>query len=673
LSKTSLSRASIGLKIAALAAVYVAAAKLGIELPVAHGVITPVWAPTGIALAVLFVFGIRLWPGVALGAFIANATSDVSIGIAAGIAIGNTLEAVVGAWLLKKSGFDERMGRVRDVIALVAAAVASTTISATNGITTLWLGDVITLSAYWSDWFLWWFGDAMGDLLVAPALFVWFAHARGRMRTKTGIEAWAAAGAIAATSLVVFLGGRWRYPYLLFPLLMWAALRFRQLGSATAMLIVGGIGIWGTVEGSIAIGGASATQSVQILQGLVAVVGVSLYVVAASVSERDAARRSLEKANAGLADAQVLAHIGSWEWDIAQNRVSWSDEMYRIYGYDGKQEGLTFERALERVAPDDVVKIENNVKEALASGRDQELAPIQYRVIWPDGSEHVLRGKGVVSFEASRPARMVGTVEDVTEAVVAEKAITQALERERTAVAQLRELDHAKNTFISAIAHDLRSPLAAIAGLSRSLMQLLHLPEDQIIDILDKIGKNALRAAKIVADLLDVDRLSRGAIKPSRTATDVSDILIQAAGALASEERQVHIEAPSGTAWIDQGLVRSIVDNLLINAVSHTPPDTEIWIKLAIEPDSVVIAVEDAGRGVPDEYKASIFEAFQRGSSEPVGGTGLGLYLVAQFARLHDGKAWVEDRPGGGAIFKVLLPSRPESTSELREEGAALS
>ena len=125
---------------ATLFVAYVAAAKLGIELSVAHGVISPVWAPTGIALAALVLYGPRLWPAVALGAFVANVSSGAAPVDAAFIAVGNTLEAVVGSVLLLRVGFRPALDRVRDVFALIVfGALLSTAISATNGVTTLWI------------------------------------------------------------------------------------------------------------------------------------------------------------------------------------------------------------------------------------------------------------------------------------------------------------------------------------------------------------------------------------------------------------------------------------------------------------------------------------------------------------------------------------------------------
>src|SRR5437867_1610328 len=204
-------RASTWVQVAALTALYFATAKLGIDLKVAHGVVTPVWAPTGISLVALVLFGNRLWPGVALGAFLANASSHVSVPAAMGIATGNTLEALLGAYLLVRvAGFRTSLGRVQDVLALMLlGALVSTTVSATIGTTTLWLSGNIDLSAYRETWLLWWFGDAVADMIVAPLLFCWLARDVPAIRRSMRFEALTLLFVLVVGSRVLFSGDRW--------------------------------------------------------------------------------------------------------------------------------------------------------------------------------------------------------------------------------------------------------------------------------------------------------------------------------------------------------------------------------------------------------------------------------------------------------------------------------
>jgi integral membrane sensor domain MASE1 len=219
----------------ALALVYFGSAKLGLQLAFSNESVTAIWPPTGIALAVLVLWGRGLWPGVLLGAFLANVTTDVPVYTAAGIAVGNTLEAVVGAWLLERVGFRPTLLRLRDLFALVVlGAVISTAVSATIGLAALSVGDSLSESAL-TTWRLWWLGDMGGDLLVASAIFVLVTHWPYRDLPGSAVEAVALMVALVGIELVVFTND---VPavYLAFPIIVWAALRFLQPGATLAAL-----------------------------------------------------------------------------------------------------------------------------------------------------------------------------------------------------------------------------------------------------------------------------------------------------------------------------------------------------------------------------------------------------------------------------------------------------
>lgn len=654
-------------QIAILAGLYLGAARIGLDLPVADGVITPVWIPTGIALAALLLFGYRLWPGVAIGAFAANAI-DLPIETAAGIALGNTLEAVVATYLLRRIGFDTALERTRDVLAFgLVGAVIATGVAATNGVTFLYLAGIRSDAEIASAWLLWWFGDLIGALIVAPALMVWHKQWRSR-RSVNLLEAGVLTAALGGAAAVVFLGGRWQYPYVLFPLLIWAALRLRQLGAATAVLIIGVIGTVGTLGGSVPIGGATETQSVQLLQGLIAIVGFGALMMAASVTERETARRELDEAHASLAEAQSLAHFGSWSWDIPANHVTWSDEMYRIYGYEPQQFPITFEKAMERVPTEDAARIQAMLEGEFKVGKDHKNPDIEYRVVLPDGTERILVGKGVLYFSPEgQPLRLVGTVQDVTEALKAQNEMSEAFLRERETADRLRELDNIKNTFMSAVSHDLRSPLTTITALADVIVKRAgELPKEELIDALSRISGSAARANRVLTNILDVDRLSRGGIAAARGEVDLADLCARVAYGMEADGHQIALPDETVRAWVDEGLVERIIENLLNNAVRHSGSRKTVEVRFEERSDGVVLVVEDSGKGVPDGLKKAIFEAFHRGNAT-ASGTGVGLFLVAQFAALHGGRAWVEDRTGGGASFRVLFPKQTEI------EGAAVS
>jgi integral membrane sensor domain MASE1 len=160
-------------KVGAVIVLYYAFAKAGLSLAFANTSVTAVWPPTGLALAAVLLFGFRIWPAVALGAFLANITTQGSLGAVLGIVTGNTGEALLGAYLLHRAHFRLTLDRIRDVLSLATlAALVSTTISATVGVTTLWLDGLLSPGTFGSVWRTWWLGDAGGDLIVAPALLV---------------------------------------------------------------------------------------------------------------------------------------------------------------------------------------------------------------------------------------------------------------------------------------------------------------------------------------------------------------------------------------------------------------------------------------------------------------------------------------------------------------------
>ena len=346
--------------------VYFAAAKLGLSMAFVAEQVTPVWPPTGIALALVLLFGWPVVPGIALGAFAANATTNEPIATATGIAIGNTLEAVIGAQLLHAVGFRVSLERLRDVLALVAlSAGVSTTVSATIGVTSLCLGGVQTWSVAPTLWWVWWLGDAMGALVVAPPLLAWAAGDRARVESRAG-EAGILALTVAAVGLIAFAsplgmrGGGYPLHYTIFPVVVWAALRFRQVGAATVTLVASGIAIWSTVHGQGPFAMAATHESLIMLQLFLAVVAVTGLLLAAAISERDlAARRAadeyaaLRASEARLRLALDVGRMGVWEWNIARAAVECSDNLEAIYGFAPGEFDGTFEGFWKRVHPDD--------------------------------------------------------------------------------------------------------------------------------------------------------------------------------------------------------------------------------------------------------------------------------------------------------------------------------
>jgi PAS domain S-box-containing protein len=286
---------------------------------------------------------------------------------------------------------------------------------------------------------------------------------------------------------------------------------------------------------------------------------------------------------------------------------------------------------------------------------------MEYRMVHKDGRIVWVHDEATVVRDAQgRPRFWQGFMLDITERREAEERLEMALEVEREATRRLRSLDDMKNTFLQAVSHDLRTPLAAILGLAVTLERSeIDLPAEETRDLARRIAANARKLDRLVTDLLDLDRLARGIVAPKLHATDVAALVARVVtdSELTAQDR-VTLDAAQIVLSVDAAKVERIVENLLSNTLRHTPPGTRVWVRVVRTDKGALVVVEDDGPGVAEEMRETIFEPFRQGPDAPEHspGVGVGLSLVRRFAELHGGRAWVEERPGGGASFRVYLP-----------------
>jgi PAS domain S-box-containing protein len=312
---------------------------------------------------------------------------------------------------------------------------------------------------------------------------------------------------------------------------------------------------------------------------------------------------------------------------------------------------------LSRVHEDDRARVEAADARSGATG---EPFAAEYRITAADGRVVWFHDESaLVRDDDGRPLFWQGVMLDVTEERRALE-LEDALVSERAESDALRQMDELKNTFLQAVSHDLRTPLAAILGLAVTLERRdIELSGDEARDLAGRIAANARKLDRIVNDLLDLDRIGRGIVQPNAVETDVGELVerIVAESDLA-RARQVAVEVEHAIAEIDPPKVERIIENLLANTARHTPTRARVWVRVHEEDEGVTIVVEDDGPGIPADLRESVFEPFNRGDATPErgAGVGIGLALVARFAALHGGRAWVEEREGGGASFRVWLP-----------------
>jgi diguanylate cyclase (GGDEF)-like protein/PAS domain S-box-containing protein len=321
--------------ISSIAVVYLAAAKFGLTMAFTAAQVSLVWPPTGLALSALLLFGVELWPGILIGAFLANVTSHEPILVALAIAAGNTCEAVLAVRLLRRfAGLDQTLDIFRQAVGVIVfGAGVSTLVSATVGVLSLCVGGVQPWTAFGALWRTWWLGDATADLLIVPAVLTWHAW-RHASRHRVGEAALILAG-LALTSAGVFVGPfsdvtATHHPlaFIVFPFLIWAATRFGAAGAAASAIVTSSIAVWGAVHGLGPYASGSVADHLMLVQLFMTVVAITGLLLGSTMSERTLVLRRRDAAHAVtgvLADAatpeEAIARIidvinADLDWDV---------------------------------------------------------------------------------------------------------------------------------------------------------------------------------------------------------------------------------------------------------------------------------------------------------------------------------------------------------------------
>jgi signal transduction histidine kinase/integral membrane sensor domain MASE1 len=697
---------------AALSVTYVLTATFGFGYAFVAEQVTTVWVPTGLAQAALLLRGRRLWPAVWLGAFAANASTAAPIWTAFPIATGNTLEAVVAAWLLSRlAGFDPALRRTRDTLAfIVVAAGLGPVISATCGVLTLCAAGIQTWSSFWPLWFAWFLGDATGALIVGPAILT---IVRG-VADRT-VRSWLETGLIVGATLVVTLAvfGGWIGPtsghpleYVIFPFLITAAFRQGQPATALVVLLAAATAIAHTAAGSGPFADREPHESLVLLQVFMAIVAGTGLLLAAAITERQTSERrraaahavstalatadSLEEAARtmlpgmcrGLGweygavwiidpDGTALRCLAAWPPDSHFARTGTSHLFTPGLGLPGRVWASVQPAWIENVQHDD-----NFPRAALARE-----AGLQSAFAFPiTVGTDVFGVIELFTRPALRPdadllatmATMGGqlgqfVVRKRVEAAVVEgqREREELLQRELAARRDAEAANRAKDEFLATLSHELRTPLNAIVGWTRMLL-------DGTVDdghrrrALEVIERNAKLQAQLVADILDVSGIITGGLKLNPAPMDPVTVIAAALDALrpAADAKGLLLTTDLSAEPIlingDAQRLQQVVWNLVANAIKFTPTGGRVDVVLRAPDGAVVLLVHDTGAGIEPDFLPHVFERFRQGDgsvSRLHGGLGLGLAIVRHLVELHGGTVRAESAGAGqGATFVVSLP-----------------
>ena len=671
--------------LAVLAGAYFAAGRLGLSLAFVNESATAIWPPSGIAIAACLIWGPQVWPGVLAGAFFVNLANTGAPLAALLIAGGNTSEALAAGLLVRRfAGGAAVFDETKRILLYAVAAAAAASIAATVGLLALVATGLAAQSDLRITWITWWAGDLAGALLVTPLLITWTARPLTRWPWTRHLEAallFALLGAICYAVFGPTAAGTRNYPlmFAVLPPLLWAALRLGQRAATGALLVTAVAAIAGTLQGYGPFARQSPNESLLLLQAYLCVKMITMLSLAAEAGARREAERRLRDLNAELAsrvehrsrelerlhsrlvEAQHVAHIGSWEWDVAANTIWWSDEMYRLYGLPVGSP-ITYERFLEAVHPDDRPMVNEVVSR---SGRSGEPFTFEHGVITPGGVERVLLAQGhVVLDPQGRSLRMLGVGHDVTERKRAEEERLQ-LAREQAARREAEEASRLKDNFLATLSHELRTPLNTIVGWAQLLKQ--QQPDEALRRrAVDAIQRNVAIQAQLVSDILDISRINSGAAitlenRPLMIASVVDAAAEIVRPVLDAKRIELALAIPDSTSVVgDPQRLQQVFWNVLSNAAKFVPSGGHIRVSAAMHSGNVRVRVEDNGPGIDEAFLPRIFEQFTQADSSltrEFGGLGLGLAISRNFVQLHGGTISAANRPEGGAVFTVELPA----------------
>lgn len=656
---------------ALLVVAYFTLARLGLQFAYIQGMATLIWMPTGLSLAAVLLGGYRLLPGVALGAFATCLASPIPLWVCFSTSIGNTLEAFLGAFFLNRlTDFHLSFSRIRDVRSFFLwAALVSTIASATIGVGSLSVAHIVSWEQFPMVWLMWWLANVVGSLLVAPLLLVWSRLPRWRL------ERWVEfALMLAATSLITLAAfGGWNFtprvePYplafVVFPSLIWAAVRFEQHGSVVANFLTAAIAVGMTIVGKGPFASLGLQESIVVLWVFIMVTTVPALLLAVSISERHHAEEALQQAYDQI--YQIINNaprVAIQGYDREGRVLFWNRASQELYGFT-EQQVLGKQLGEFLLAEEDFKEFERLVKHIIQTGQPAPLREWETRTT--SGAPRFIISSLFPVQIGQGEIQVVCMDVDITE--------RKRLEGELLRAQRLDSIGR----LAGGIAHDFNNLLTAI--MSYADLAMTRLPaEHPAVEDLKRLLDTAGHAAEQVKHLLAFSRrqmLSPQVIDLNQIIHDIDPLITRLLGK--QVELRVLPDAALKKVKADPVQIEQVILNLAINARDAMPEGGILTIETAnvvldeahvqAHPDSapgdyVRLSVSDTGVGIEPEHLEHIFEPFYTTKGEK--GTGLGLAVVYGVVKQSGGHITVESAPRRGTTFHIYLPCASEQTDRI--------
>ena len=370
----------------------------------------------------------------------------------------------------------------------------------------------------------------------------------------------------------------------------------------------------------------------------------ALCAIWSDVTERKRVEEALRQRENDLRQAERVAHLGSWIWNVADDTSRWSEELYRIMGVDPPTPADAPIAGADRpMAPESIATIRNALQAVLRDGRPHET---EMEITRPDGTTRWIAARGeAVRNERGEIVAVAGTAQDITE---------------------LKELQRQRDEWTSVMAHDLRQPIGVITMAASALPEVhaASMP-DKESELVARIASAAKGLARLVDDLLDLSLLEARRLRLDRHWAKPQMLVRETVERLAHVSNGNHVTITEGPGLdevcVDQMRIGQVLGNLISNAVKYGDKGSEIGVRIEQHGPEVVIAVENRGPGIPAEDIVHIFKRFARSAKarrSGAPGLGVGLYIAKELVEAHGGRIWVDSTPGQTTTFHVALPTR---------------
>jgi PAS domain S-box-containing protein len=703
------------LELCLIGVVYFLLAKFGLALASINPSATPIWPPSGFALAAFLLRGYRIWPAILVGAFVVNATTAGSIATSIVIGCGNALEGLVGAYLINRwSGGRDTYASPAGVARFALISFLPTELSATIGVVSLALAGFVDWSSFGSIWLTWWLGDLAGALVITPVITLWAVSSRQSLQSwelAESIAVFACACAIGVIAFSPLIEQTHQAPlgFLAVVPLMWSALRRGQRDTATVALIFSCFAVWDTLAGFGPFSQGDLNESFLLLLMFMISIAIPSLALSADVAmrkrteeelrrtqdelnqrvdrrtsaltatnlalreevdRRKHAEAELDQQRRYLVEAQRLANLGSWIRDLDSGKVTWSAQLFDIYGLRPDQFGGTFDAVLEHVHPDDRERVAAEARNALETGQRFQT---EMRIIRPGGEvRHLQNCIEMIKDENDRIVRMLGISQDVSE----RRAAETALERTREQLAQLQKME-AIGQLTGGIAHDFNNLLMIVTGHAELLRR--RLSEPKALAGLDAIQGAARRGESLTRQLLTFSRRQPLDPVPVDLRARVEAVRAMLAGSLLdSVSLVVDIPPEVWPVEVDIAEFELALVNIAVNARDAMPQGGTFTLSArnvvaqaarpAGQPDGdhVELALSDTGVGIAPDTIKRIFDPFF--TTKAVGkGSGLGLSQVYGFAHQSGGTVSVTSEVGRGTTVTLRFPRTHAAVPAARE------